>query len=629
MNNRIFKKIDKLPNKGVGKFEWLLFALLAAFCYIFFCHQDILITAGHSIEYLNGHITDFYSACKKTDGAYTANYLPSTFILFAIWNIPMKLFGFEPTAFGDWNTVFMLWNKILPTAAYFLSGAILYKICRERLNFDKKKSALAMFLAFTAPTAFFTQFIFCQYDIFTVLFMLLGMYYYFKQEPKIKDWALFALFFGIATTFKYFAVLIFTVLLLLRVKDVVKALLLLALSAAPAGLEAIFYFIFDFKAFKKSVFGFSALDYTSGFSIDLGTVSINLMIVFIVLLIAFSYFTKTQSFEEVVGFGMFYSCGICFAIFGMMLWHPQWLLFIVPFWTLSTVINKNYKILILLDALFGLVFLVYIVNQFSFTLEGQGLMRYGALMDTLRYKISSDLKMADIFIFKNTDILFSLISSLLLIGFVFKHPKFNMTQLNDDICDGRFVVNIRFLAFAAAFLTASLAALPGFADSADLLWRTYDKEKKQTAVTVNCDTYAEEHTRLDKMKVNDVYAVFDSAEKSDEKAEIYVDIIEAETNKVVAKGSGKEKNIKNGSFEFTRLELDEPFISKDGEEYIFRYYTSSEKPISLAMQKGSQNDLILLRTYQKDYSSAQAYYNGEAADKNNIAMKLTGSACVK
>lgn len=627
MNNKIWKKIDKLPDKGVGKIEWVLFAILAVFSYIFFCHQDILITAGHSIEYLNGHITDFYSACKETDGAYAANYLPSTFILFSIWNIPIKLLGLAPTYFGDWNTVFMLWNKILPTAAYFLSGIVLYKICKKRLDFDKKKSILTVFLAFTAPMAFFTQFIFCQYDIFTVLFMLLGMYYYFKKEPSSKDWVLFTLFFGIATTFKYFAILIFTVLLLLRIKDVVKALLLLALSVAPAGLEAIFYFIFDFKAFKKSVFGFSALDYTSGFSIDLGTVSINLMVVFIVMLIAFSYFTKAQSFKEVVGYGMFYSCGICFAIFGMMLWHPQWLLFIVPFWAISTVINKNYRILILLDALFGLVFLVYIVNQFSFTLEGQGLMRYGVLMDTLRYKISSDLKMADIFIFKNADMLFSLISSLLLIGFVFKHPKFNMTELNENICDGRFVVNIRFLAFAVAFLMAAFATLPGFINSDDLLWRTFDKEKKQTCVTINCDTYAEERTRLDKMKVNDVYAVFDSVEKSDEKAEIYVDIIEAKTNKVVAKGTGKEKNIKNNSFKFTKLHLDKPFIAKDGEEYIFRYYTSSEKPISLVMQKNTQNDIILLRTYQKDYSSAKAYYDGRAVDENNIAMKLTGDAC--
>ena len=92
MLNKIWAKVDKMPKKGVGFIEWVFFAVIAVISYIFFCHQDILVTAGHAVEYLNGYITDFYSACKATDGTYGANYLPTTFIIFAIWNIPMKLY---------------------------------------------------------------------------------------------------------------------------------------------------------------------------------------------------------------------------------------------------------------------------------------------------------------------------------------------------------------------------------------------------------------------------------------------------------------------------------------------------------------------------------------------------------
>ena len=85
----------------------------------------MLITAGHAGEYLKGHITDFYSACYKTDELYGANYLPTTFVLFAIWNIPMKILGLLPDFMGDWTVAFAFWNKLLPTVFYFLSGYLL------------------------------------------------------------------------------------------------------------------------------------------------------------------------------------------------------------------------------------------------------------------------------------------------------------------------------------------------------------------------------------------------------------------------------------------------------------------------------------------------------------------------
>lgn len=621
---KIITKADRLPKKGAGAFEWVTFAAAVLIGYIFFCHQDVLITAGHAVEYLNGHITDFYSACKDTDGAYCANYLPSTFILFAVWNIPMKLFGLTPEMFGDWNIPFMMWNKLLPTAAYFISGVLIYKLCRDRFDFSSKKASLTMLLAFTAPMAFFTQFFFCQYDIFTVLFMLLGMYFYFKKQPSTKDYVLFSLFFGIATTFKYFALLIFIVLLLLRVKDILDDILLAVLSLIPAGAEVLFYLICDRKAFVKSVFDFSALDYAGGFCIDLGDVSVNLMYVFLIALIAFSYFTKADSFDELAGYGMFYSCGVCFALFGMMLWHPQWALFAVPFLVLGTVLNKNHKVLLWVDALMGVVFLVYIVNQFQFTLENQGLMRYGILMDSLRYKVAPTLRMNDLFIFKDADTLYSILSGAFFVSFIFRHPKFNFDKINSEISDGRIALNVRFLAFVLAFLTASFITLPTFKDSGDLLWRSYG-DSEQIQVTISDKEFAYEYTSLEKMEIESVYAVCDTIEKSEEKATICVDILEAETGKTVAHGEGQEKNIKNGSQKYTKLQLDEPFAT-DGGDYIFKFYTDSQRQVYIMCENADFTDVSLLRTMQKDYSSSYAFYDGKADKNSNVVMKLTGNA---
>ena len=406
-----------------------------------------------------------------TDGLYGANYLPTTFIVFAIWNIPMKLFGLLPQYMGDWSVVFAFWNKLLPTICYFISGYLMYHITVCRLGFDKKKGIITAFLFYTTPMSFFSQFLFCQYDIFTVLFMLLAMNHYFKKVMSKKDVLLFTLYFGIAITFKYFAIIIFVVLLLLRFKNVLKSLVAIVASVLPTAFEILFYVVFDRKAFLKNVFGFTALDYASGFMIKIGEVSINGLYVGLLAIIAFAYFTKAKDFKMLVSYSMFYSCGVCFVLFGLMYWHPQWLMFMVPFWVLSIVINKHYDVFMWIDALLGLAMIVYIANQFEFTVNEQNFMRYGILMNMLKYRQAPTLTLSDIFVYKDANTMFSIIVAIFLIGFIFKHPKFNFEKLNAQLKKGRAVINIRFLAFSLVFICASLLSLQNFADRPDMLWK--------------------------------------------------------------------------------------------------------------------------------------------------------------
>ena len=82
--------------------------------------------------------------------------------------------------------------------------------------------------------------------------MLLAMNHYFKKVMSKKDVLLFTLYFGIAVTFKYFAIIIFVVLLLLRFKNVLKSLVAIAASVLPTAFEILFYVVFDRKAFLKN-----------------------------------------------------------------------------------------------------------------------------------------------------------------------------------------------------------------------------------------------------------------------------------------------------------------------------------------------------------------------------------------
>ena len=116
---------------------------------------------------------------------------------------------------------------------------------------------------------------------------------------------------------------------MLRFKNVLKSLVAIAASVLPTAFEILFYVVFDRKAFLKNVFGFTALDYASGFMIKIGEVSINGLYVGLLAIIAFAYFTRAKDFKMLVSYSMFYSCGVCFVLFGLMYWHPQWLMFIV------------------------------------------------------------------------------------------------------------------------------------------------------------------------------------------------------------------------------------------------------------------------------------------------------------
>ena len=53
------KKIDEISPRGISVLQWVMFAVVAAFCFLFFCHQDVLITAGHAGEYLKGILRIF------------------------------------------------------------------------------------------------------------------------------------------------------------------------------------------------------------------------------------------------------------------------------------------------------------------------------------------------------------------------------------------------------------------------------------------------------------------------------------------------------------------------------------------------------------------------------------------
>jgi Gpi18-like mannosyltransferase len=199
-------------------------------------HVDLFHTSSSSYAYLNGHITDFYDYNKPlVDGN---DYLPIIYAIFAIWNLPLKLFGLthNVAATGVMLSIpELIWTKLLLVIFYFASAFVIYKISKQITN-NVDNSKIVSIIFATSPIAIFAVFIFGQYDIIGVFFTMLGFYYYVKN-----DYLKFSIFFSFAISLKFFPLLIFIPLILLVEKRILHILKYGIISLSATILQIITY----------------------------------------------------------------------------------------------------------------------------------------------------------------------------------------------------------------------------------------------------------------------------------------------------------------------------------------------------------------------------------------------------
>jgi hypothetical protein len=448
MFNKIKRFIGNAIEKPLSVFDWAIFFVLASICFLCFQQGDILHTAGSALTYLNGHILDFYDFNAKPMGVN--NYLPSSYILFAIWDIPLKLFGIISDPKIYFGLIPAFWFKLLPSLFYMASSVVIYYI-GVTIGFGVKKSKLCAFVFLTTPLAFFSQFIFGQYDIFTVFFMLLGLYFYFKNN-LFK----FVLFLGIAITFKYFPAFIFFPLLLLKEKDIWKLIKKSIFVLIPLGIEIGAYILS--QAFRNGVFGFGATGYIFTPSIFNGAYSISIVIVVWLLVCGWAYFKDITSEIDFAKWGLFFCNIVIFLLFGVSSWHPQWLLFAVPFMVLTTFMSKKFEIFIFLDILIMFFFVIITVNNFQYNVDQQ--MFTLGILKSFANRVN-ELPMSKIFLINNGSLMFSFLSGLLLINAIFKHPRFCLDDFSESIDKHWNLVRARFVIGVSIFVIPAFICLIG------------------------------------------------------------------------------------------------------------------------------------------------------------------------
>lgn len=445
-NNNILRK--GIISSPLSSIDWILFIVITGFCFLTFQQMDIYHTGGSSFAYLNGHILDFYEYNVKYVGGNS--YLPSTYILFAIWNIPIYLLKIVtlPTCSVPWAVT--MWYKALPVLFYVLSGFVVYKICKI-ISFGEKKSKIIAYIFLTSPIAVFSQFIFGQYDVFTVFFILCGMYFYFKN-----DLLNFIILFGVAITFKYFAFLIFVPLLLLKEKDILKIIKSCTICSIPFLLEVLGYYWSP--AFRNGVLGFGAKNYIFVAGFNTSTTSISIVIVLWIAVVVWAYFVDVKTKVELISWA-FYLCNIViFLIFGLSTWHPQWLLFAIPFMVMGTAISRKFDFFIFIDILIMVFFTVFTIITWPNHVD-QTLMRQGIFKNLLDERFGLFVTMRSIFHISDPQLMLSGMSGLLLAGALFKHPKFSLDDFSYFKNESWNLVRTRFVLGISIWVIPSLICM--------------------------------------------------------------------------------------------------------------------------------------------------------------------------
>ncbi|MFA6029221.1 MAG: hypothetical protein WC969_05145 [Elusimicrobiota bacterium] len=323
-------RASAFPLAPLTHLDIVLYSLLILLCAVSFQQKDLLDTCRASLAYLSGHVFDFYDFNASYPPA--CMYLPSTYVLFALWGIPLKLMGLLPAAPAEVGT-FFLWFKLLTTIFVAGSAYLIHRIGRV-LGLSPRSAMLMAAFWLASPIMLYSQFMLGQYDVFTTFFMLAGLCFLLEERME-----LFALSFGAALTFKYFSAFIFLPLLLLKERRPLRLALSMGLFILPLALEILCYR--HSPAFRSGVMTSSSLELFNSSTVEFAYAKLPLFLFSWASLCAYCYLREPDGAEDVRAWLLYVPLLASCLFFLFVRWHPQWLLMMTPFLSMAVFLGRK------------------------------------------------------------------------------------------------------------------------------------------------------------------------------------------------------------------------------------------------------------------------------------------------
>lgn len=354
-------RINELSRTARGR--WILagitvYLFLCLMFFYSFIYNDIIETMRMGIDVwyslFDGQLNYFYARRTPVDAiAYPKTvqgvYDFPIYIVFALWNFPLWIAEnfFDVDVFR--SPLCLMWGKTLLLLASVLIVGALYRLCRT-LEVNEKNSLFAVILFLTSNFFMSSIIMMSAYDIVVLYFAILGIDYYFRGDMKK-----FTLCFMCAIPLKFFALLIFVPLVLLREKRIWKIAVYLVVSVLPI---LVFRFFIPCRAVfedpssaalsLKNIFESTELSnlaflYTVTYEWGTSLSRIYLSLALWGVLYLVCYFYKPENDGKIKKWGIY----ICFLTFANMfitcMTHPYWIMLLVPFTVIMMAMNSQYK----------------------------------------------------------------------------------------------------------------------------------------------------------------------------------------------------------------------------------------------------------------------------------------------
>lgn len=339
---------------------WMMSVYFLVLGVLFLCfqHTDLVHTFMSSYAYLDGHISDFYDYNKQHIGGN--DYLPLIYLIFAVWNFPLHFFGLiqAPDFIGPSRMPLeIFWSKLLLVFFFFAAAKMLSLVSKEIVkNSDKISHRPVSALFASSPIAVLIVFAFGMYDIVGAFFVISAYYFYLKR----KMWP-FALIFSVAISFKYFAFVIYFPLVLMVEKRPLYILKWLMVGWAVVSFQFLLYAHSDiflgeiFNLFRTKVAGEHQVKVSPFNPVFLTATFYSLGCIYLYLK---RYLSVSEWYRDAV-FVPIFAYGL---MFSTVIWNPQWIVIVMPFFALSYLFVSNARLLILLDILGAILFVWICVN---------------------------------------------------------------------------------------------------------------------------------------------------------------------------------------------------------------------------------------------------------------------------
>lgn len=352
-----------------GKRDTLLFAVLLAAAYLLFAHPDILETARHGYILLNsirdGQFFDFYENTLTRvygyDYSNAAHYNIVIYLLYALWELPLYLCeALTGWAFSD--TALALWCKAIGVGFYIGSGFLVQAIAK-RMDCDETVTAWMPLAFWLNPISFFTVVIMGQYDSICLFFLLLGLLYYLDG----KLWR-FSLIMGVGLVCKFFPVFLLLPLLLLAEK---RPLRVVAYAAASLWLYLPTTLLFYGRTGDAAYFNSLMTERLFANSFHGGVTDASCFGVAMALICVAAWLYRPRTERARRKAVLYIGLAVFGTLFLFVLWHPQWLLLLVPFVLLTTACAAGEgRVLQVVDVILACGFLLLSFQVFPGQLEG-------------------------------------------------------------------------------------------------------------------------------------------------------------------------------------------------------------------------------------------------------------------